>query len=73
MDIEGDPWSLEALKKLGSNVNQTDILDLASIVDNKLGATDDFGKVLESLRKDQDAYPNESGVRGADFIMSTIK
>lgn len=67
-DIKEDPWDLTMVATFGRTINETDIEKLPTIIQDSLSETFDTSKRIAKVKHIFDKYPNESAVRGVDFI-----
>ncbi|MDX9805320.1 MAG: CDP-glycerol glycerophosphotransferase family protein [bacterium] len=68
MDIKEDPWVLQAVERTGISIEEKDVEDLESRINEKLEDKAEFVNHLEFIHNSMDKFPGESGVRGADEI-----
>jgi len=71
MDYPEIPWNLRSLENIGKALEEKDIENICSIIENIAGAGIEED-VLTELRNGMDKYPGMSGNIGADFIENTI-
>ena len=73
MDLDEDPWEIKVLRNIGSNINDGNIDSLPDILKENLEKGGDMTSIIDTLRKDMDKYPGESGKRCAEYIFSLYK
>lgn len=71
-DIKKDPWDLTMVATFGQTINEEDIENLPSIIQDSLGETFDISKRIAEVKHIFDKYPNEAAVRGVDFISAKL-
>ncbi|HPJ15674.1 MAG TPA: CDP-glycerol glycerophosphotransferase family protein, partial [Spirochaetota bacterium] len=73
MDIDEDPWEIKVLRNIGSNINDGNIDSLPDMLKENLEKGGEMTSVIDTLRKDMDKYPGESGKRCAEYIFNLYK
>jgi len=73
MDIDEDPWEIKVLRNIGSNINDGNIDSLPDMLKENLEKGGEMTSVIDTLRKDMDKYPGESGKRCAEYIYNLYK
>ncbi len=73
IDLDEDPWEIKVLREIGSNINSDNMESLPEIVRENLEKSTDMSSIVDSLRKDMDKYPGESGRRCAEYIYNLYK
>lgn len=70
MDYSKEPWYISALDKIGNTLGEEDIACLEERIDDLLENQNSLSLILKELREGMDAFPGESGKRGADIVCS---
>lgn len=73
IDMPEDPWDIKTLNKLGATLNSEDIDNLPAIIEETIKHYGQNNSVAPETVAIFNKYPNESGVRGVDFIEHKLK
>lgn len=71
-DIKKDPWDLTMVATFGQTIDEADIEDLPSIIQDSLGESFDITERIAEVKHIFDKYPNEAAIRGVDFISEKL-
>ena len=73
IDLPEDPWDIQTLDKIGATLTSSDIDNLTDIINETILLYGDNNSVEADTIANFNKYPNESGVRGVDFIEGKLK
>ena len=73
MDLEKDPWNLQAVEKTGISIEESNVSNLIDLIREKLDDKTAFSDYLKYLHDGMDKYPYETGKRGADAIIKVVQ
>lgn len=66
--LEEEPWTFGILPELGPQLTQENLKDMRSLIDRCLNS-DEYKQGREKARREAWAYPGESAVRVADYLI----
>lgn len=73
IDYPEEPWDIQTLDKLGATLNREDIDNLPQIIEDTIKQYGQNNSVAPETVALFNKFPNESAVRGVNFIESTLK
>ena len=68
MDLDEDPWDIQSLNFIGKTIGNKEIENLPEIILETINEKEKTLNVPNQVLMDMDKYPNESAVRGLNFI-----
>lgn len=72
IDLEGEPWDLSTVKKVGKTIEESDINNLPEIINSALSNSEAILEKIAEAKEEMDKYPTQAGRLGADFITKKI-
>ena len=73
MDLEEDPWDLQLLDKIGKTLEEEDLKNITSIIDNTMEKYNFDEHEDQNINEIMDKYPQESAERGIDYLGNKLK
>lgn len=73
MYLKENPWDLQLIDKIGATLQEDDLNKLVEIIDNTIETYSKIDLSNKEVNKTIDKYPDESAVRGVNFIEKTLK